>query len=109
MEEQAQAGAVARPAYLLRVSPTPLFNRHSTIHWFAVHCSQAFPDPSAYSAFMGSFSSATGVATLAMMLFGRFVFRKWGWGTAAMITPAVLLGASLAWGAVNSVSPHLSL
>ena len=59
-----------------------------------VHRSQAFPDPSAYSAFMGSFSSATGVATLAMMLFGRFVFRKWGWGTAAMITPAVLRTAS---------------
>ena len=108
MEEQAQAGAVARPAYPPRLPDAP-FQPSLSIHCFAVHCSQAFPDPSAYSAFMGSFSSATGVATLAMMLFGRFVFRKWGWGTAAMITPAVLLGASLAWGAVNSVSPHLSL
>nr|ABV25604.1 plastid ATP/ADP translocase [Prymnesium parvum] len=51
----------------------------------------AFPDPSAYSAFMGQFSSATGVVTLAAMLFGRFVFRKWGWGVAATITPTVLL------------------
>ena len=39
---------------------------------------QAFPNPTEYSAFMGSFSSATGVVTLFMMLFGRFVFRKWG-------------------------------
>mmetsp|Transcript_9811 Transcript_9811/g.29226 ORF Transcript_9811/g.29226 Transcript_9811/m.29226 type:complete len:585 (+) Transcript_9811:33-1787(+) len=73
---------------------------------------QAFPDPSAYSAFMGSFSSATGVATLAMMLFGRFVFRKWGWGTAAMITPAVLLGTGVAFFALcltgNTFAPLLS-
>ena len=33
----------------------------------------------------------TGVSTLFMMLFGRYVFNKWGWGTAAMITPTVLL------------------
>eukprot|EP00908_Phaeocystis_cordata_P018654 Transcript_30117.p1 GENE.Transcript_30117~~Transcript_30117.p1 ORF type:complete len:640 (-),score=333.96 Transcript_30117:225-2144(-) len=57
----------------------------------------AFPNPTDYSAFMGSFSSATGVVTLFMMLFGRFVFRKWGWGTAAMITPAVLLATGVAF------------
>ena len=34
---------------------------------------QAFPDPTAYSSFMGGFSSATGVVTLAMMLF--FLYR----------------------------------
>ena len=94
----------------------------------------AFPNPTDYSAFMGSFSSAvgrggaptrsqksrradaravrcapdlrlpprrvpgqTGVVTLFMMLFGRFVFRKWGWGPAAMITPAVLLATGVAF------------
>merc|ERR1719231_938348 len=51
----------------------------------------AFPNPNDYSAFMGTFSSVTGVSTLFMMLFGRYVFNKWGWGTAAMITPTVLL------------------
>ncbi|CAN0039135.1 unnamed protein product [Phaeothamnion confervicola] len=51
----------------------------------------AFPDPNAYSSFMGNFSSATGSVTLLMMLFGRFVLTRWGWGTAAMIPPAVLL------------------
>jgi hypothetical protein len=58
---------------------------------------QAFPNPSEYSAFMGTFSSATGVITLGMMFFGRFVFRKWGWGTAAMITPATLLVTGVAF------------
>jgi ATP/ADP translocase len=31
----------------------------------------AFPDPNAYSAFMGNFASATGVTTLLMMLAGK--------------------------------------
>ena len=30
----------------------------------------AFPDPNSYSAFMGNFSTATGIATLLMMLAG---------------------------------------
>ena len=33
----------------------------------------AFPDPNAYAAFMGRFSSATGLVTLAAMLLGKFV------------------------------------
>ena len=80
----------------------------------------AFPDPNAYSAFMGNFSSATGAVTLIfmlvtyppltlsstptppplpppgavtliLMLAGRFIFKKFGWGVAAMITPITLL------------------
>ena len=51
----------------------------------------AFPDPNSYSAFMGNFSTATGIVTLIMMLFGRIIFKRWGWGTAALITPITLL------------------
>ena len=58
---------------------------------------QAFPNPNDYSAFMGQFSSATGVITLLAMIFGRFVFRKWGWGVAATITPSVLLATGAAF------------
>mmetsp|Transcript_11847 Transcript_11847/g.24137 ORF Transcript_11847/g.24137 Transcript_11847/m.24137 type:complete len:573 (-) Transcript_11847:312-2030(-) len=50
----------------------------------------AFPDPNDYSTFMGNFSTATGSVTFAMMLIGRFIFRKFGWGVAAMVTPTVL-------------------
>ena len=50
----------------------------------------AYPDPNAYSAFMGNFSSCTGLVTFMMMIFGRFVFRRFGWGAAAYITPLVL-------------------
>ena len=47
----------------------------------------AFPNPNAYSAFMGNFSSATGLVTLIMMLLGRTIFAKFGWRVAALITP----------------------
>lgn len=51
-----------------------------------------FPNPNDYSAFMGDFSSATGAVTLVMMLASRFIFQKFGWGVAALITPVMLLG-----------------
>jgi len=50
----------------------------------------AFPDPNDYSSFMGNFSSATGAATLVMMLLGRKIFRKFGWGVAALVTPSMI-------------------
>lgn len=50
-----------------------------------------FPNPNDYSAFMGDFSTATGAVTLVMMLTSRFIFTKFGWGVAALITPAMLL------------------
>ena len=50
----------------------------------------AFPDPNAYSAFMGNFSSCTGAVTLIMMLLGRSIFQKYGWRTAALVTPTMI-------------------
>lgn len=50
-----------------------------------------FPNPNDYSAFMGDFSTATGAVTFAMMILSRFIFRRFGWGGAAQITPTVLL------------------
>ena len=52
---------------------------------------QQFPNPNDYSSFMGDFSSSTGAVTFLMMLLSRFIFRKFGWGVAALITPTVLL------------------
>ena len=73
---------------------------------------QAFPNPTDYSSFMGGFSSATGVVTLFMMLFGRFVLNRWGWGTAALITPSVLLVTGVAFFALclagSSFAPMLA-
>jgi len=56
---------------------------------------QAFPDPNDYSAFMGNFSSAMGSVTLVMMLIGRSVFQRFGWKTAALVTPTVRLDLEL--------------
>ena len=50
-----------------------------------------FPNPNEYSAFMGDFSSATGAVTFVMMLLSRTIFKRYGWGVAALITPTVLL------------------
>lgn len=50
-----------------------------------------FPNPNEYSSFMGDFSSATGAVTFIMMLLSRYIFKKFGWGVAAKITPTVLL------------------
>ena len=49
-----------------------------------------FPNPNEYSAFMGDFSSATGTVTFCLMIASRFIFKKFGWGVAALITPIVL-------------------
>lgn len=57
----------------------------------------AFPDPNSYSTFMGNFSSATGIATLLMMVGGRWVFKTFGWGVAAQITPVTLLTSGIAF------------
>ncbi|XP_071710033.1 plastidic ATP/ADP-transporter-like [Rutidosis leptorrhynchoides] len=50
-----------------------------------------FPSPNEYSAFMGDFSTATGITTFIMMLLSQWIFNKYGWGVAAKITPTVLL------------------
>ncbi|XP_068647661.1 plastidic ATP/ADP-transporter-like [Aristolochia californica] len=50
-----------------------------------------FPSPNEYSSFMGDFSTCTGIATFTMMLLGRWILEKYGWGVAATITPTVLL------------------
>jgi AAA family ATP:ADP antiporter len=51
-----------------------------------------YPNANDYSTFMGYFSFFTGLVTVFMMLFvGGNVVRRFGWGTAAQITPVVLL------------------
>ncbi len=52
----------------------------------------AYPNPNDYSTFMGKFSFMTGIVTSFMMLFvGGNVVRKFGWRTAALVTPITLL------------------
>lgn len=50
-----------------------------------------YPNPNDYSAFMGNFSTATGIVTFSLMIASRWIFKKFGWGVAALITPTVLL------------------
>lgn len=68
----------------------------------------AFPDPNSYSAFMGNFSSCTGLMTFIMMLTGRFIFRRFGWGVAAYITPVVLGLTGLGFFSLTLFSETLS-
>lgn len=65
-----------------------------------------FPNPNDYSAFMGDFSSSTGAVTFVMMLLSRVIFRKFGWGVAALITPSVILLTGQLF--CNSIADHYS-
>jgi AAA family ATP:ADP antiporter len=56
---------------------------------------QQFPDPNAYSVFMGNFSTATGATTIVMMLVGRQILQKFGWGAAALVTPCMMLATGI--------------
>ena len=57
----------------------------------ALSLAQQFPNPNDYSEFMGAFSSTAGACTLGMMLLGRKIFDKFGWGVAALVTPSLLM------------------
>lgn len=68
----------------------------------------AYPDPNAYSSFMGNFSSATGSVTLIMMLLGRKIFQKFGWKNAAMVTPTMIGVTGLAFYALTLFAPFFA-
>merc|ERR1712164_198828 len=44
-------------------------------------------DPNAYSAFMGNFSTFTGISTMLLIMLCKGVVRRFGWLTGALITP----------------------
>jgi len=54
-----------------------------------------FPNPNEYSAFMGNFSTATGIVTFSMMILAKQIFARFGWGVAALVTPSMLLVTGL--------------
>jgi AAA family ATP:ADP antiporter len=47
-------------------------------------------DPNAYSAFMGNFSTFTGISTMILIMLCKGIVRKFGWLTGAVITPAAV-------------------
>lgn len=54
-----------------------------------------FPNPNEYSAFMGNFSTTTGIVTFALMILAKQIFSRFGWGVAALVTPTMLLVTGL--------------
>jgi len=50
-----------------------------------------YPDPIAYSNFMGSFSFIIGIITVCLIFFFKGIVEKFGWLRGAIITPCVLL------------------
>lgn len=50
-----------------------------------------YPSPNDYSAFMGIFSTFTGLFTICMTFVGGYIIRTRGWGFAALLTPLALL------------------
>jgi len=68
----------------------------------------AYPDPNAYSAFMGNFSSLTGSVTLIMMLLGRTIFQKFGWRKAALVTPTMIGVTGISFFALQVFAPFFA-
>lgn len=54
---------------------------------------QHFVDRSAKAAFFGNYAVIAGFVTILFMLIGQNIVRIWGWFTAAIATPIVILGA----------------
>lgn len=54
-----------------------------------------YPDPLDYQRFIGNFSSAVGVATCIVILFGVHVIRVLGWRVGAMATPALMAALAI--------------
>jgi AAA family ATP:ADP antiporter len=50
-----------------------------------------YPEANDYAAFMGKYSSATGVTTIALMVVGQRFLAWFGWGVTAVCTPVVCL------------------
>jgi ATP:ADP antiporter, AAA family len=73
---------------------------------------QQYPNPNDYTAFMGNFSTVTGMTTFTLMLVARYIFEKKTWGFAAVITPLVLGGTGLLFFSLilfgGSIEPLLS-
>merc|ERR1719478_2126219 len=54
-----------------------------------------YPEANDYAAFMGKYSSATGVATICLMVVGQRFLAWFGWGVTAMCTPVVCLATGI--------------
>jgi len=54
-----------------------------------------YPDPLDYQRFMGNFSSAVGLSTCIVIVFGVHVIRLLGWRVGAMATPVTMAALSL--------------
>jgi len=51
---------------------------------------RSFPEPNDYSRFMGSFWTLTGMISMLLMVLGRWVMQKYGYGMAVMFTPTIM-------------------
>ena len=61
----------------------------------------AFASMNEYTAFMGDFSTYTGVLTIILMFVGTNIFRRFGWFVAAITTPIMLvITSSLFFGSI---------
>jgi AAA family ATP:ADP antiporter len=54
-----------------------------------------YPNRLDYQAFMGKFSTFTGIATIIMIMLFKGVVKRFGWFTGAIITPTVILVTAL--------------
>lgn len=67
-----------------------------------------YPNENDYSAFMGIFSTCTGIFTICMTFLGGYIIRNRSWGQAASMTPLALLITGVAFFAFIVMRDHLT-
>jgi len=98
---------IHKPTYTLTARATRRPPSQVEVTWKGKIKAQ-FPDPNEYSMFMGDFSTCTGFVTFAMMITSRYIFSKFGWGVAAMITPTVLLVTGFVFFSLVIFAPQMA-
>lgn len=66
-----------------------------------------YPNENDYSAFMGIFSTCTGIFTICMTFIGGYIIRNRSWGGAASLTPIALLTTGVMFFAFIIFKQHL--
>lgn len=66
-----------------------------------------YPNENDYSAFMGIFSTCTGLFTIAMTFLGGYIIRNRSWGGAASLTPMALLTTGIMFFAFIIFRQHM--
>eukprot|EP01026_Neomeris_dumetosa_P038969 TRINITY_DN3186_c0_g1_i1.p1 TRINITY_DN3186_c0_g1~~TRINITY_DN3186_c0_g1_i1.p1 ORF type:complete len:698 (+),score=78.50 TRINITY_DN3186_c0_g1_i1:139-2232(+) len=117
-KKKKKKGGLMQSLQLLRNSPKSMYLGTLVVSYSLAHrlfefawkssLRSFFSTPAQYSALLADVSVATGTATITLMLLGKFVFEKLGWGWAAAAPPVVMMLSGCAFFCLQLFSPSCS-